>query len=673
VPFTRNISLGMAVMIGIGAMMGPWIFALPGPLAERVGPLGILSYLALALMVVPTALNYAELGAAIPLAGGGYSFVSRTLPKTVAFLTGWFFWIGNVLAASMYVLIFALTVRESIWSGAPVVVISIAVTAFFLYGNLRGASQSLVLIAWMNAVEIAILGAFAIGAMWFVDVQANLVPVAPLGVAPFAGSMALIYVSFVGFDLITVASEEIIAPSRTIPRAIFITLAVGAVIYVVVVGMMMGSVHWSELATSDVPFIYAADKLFGGWGRWAGITATIMASLSAFSVTLGASARILYALSRDGHLPKILTKLHPSYRTPHVALVVCAVVVVAFSSSGLVALVASVAAFGYLLGQGVVNLSVIALDETMPNLRRPFRVWWFPRMPLVGAVSCWVFIPALEWEAFTMGAGLTGIGAIVYLTKRDNRVEAARAPAAIYALVTRLLRRRKQPMRVLIVSGGQLGQSIADRLLAKDAQRMVFRSHEHQITFIEQDEDLCKRLEDRYSVPIFQGDGTKREVLLQVGVDNVDVVVAASNDDGRNIIIAMQAKRLEMRKVIAIMQDPEYVELLTDHGIVAISAPWTTAGLVENHLDRPGVVELFEIETGTAHLLGVIVPEGSKAANMAIRDLTLPPEIVVAAVIRHHDFVVPRGDTRILVGDHVVFVGPVEAVKDARDRFLALK
>jgi len=96
--FKRNIGLFMAVMIGIGAMMGPGIFALPGELAKLVGPLGILSYLALGLIVIPTALNYSELGASIPLAGGGYTFVSRLAPKPVAFLTGWFFWIGNVLA-----------------------------------------------------------------------------------------------------------------------------------------------------------------------------------------------------------------------------------------------------------------------------------------------------------------------------------------------------------------------------------------------------------------------------------------------------------------------------------------------------------------------------------------------------------------------------------------------
>jgi Trk K+ transport system NAD-binding subunit len=162
-------------------------------------------------------------------------------------------------------------------------------------------------------------------------------------------------------------------------------------------------------------------------------------------------------------------------------------------------------------------------------------------------------------------------------------------------------------------------------------------------------------------------------VLTQVGVDNVDVAVAASNNDGRNVIIAMQAKRLGIRKVIAIVEDPEYLDLLSDQGIVAISAPWTTAGLVESHLDRPGVAELFEIETGTAHLLGVIVPDGAQVADVAIRDLDLPRKSVVAAVIRNNEFVVPRGDTVISVGDHVVFVGPAGAVKAARDAFLALR
>jgi amino acid transporter len=672
VGFKRNIGLFMAVMIGIGAMMGPGIFALPGELAKLVGPLGILSYLALGLIVIPTALNYSELGASIPLAGGGYSFVSRLAPKPVAFLTGWFFWIGNVLACSMYALIFALTVREYFWAGASIPMVAGSVTVLFLLLNLRGARQSLAVIAAMNVVELAILGAFVVLGAFEVQPE-NLDPIAPMGWAPFLPSMALIYVSFVGFDLITVAAEEIIAPGKTIPRAIMITLFVGLAIYVTVVFVMMGAVHYGELGASEVPFIFAADRLFGPWGRWAGIVATVMASLSAFTVTLGASARILYALGRDGHLPRFLTQLNKRYQTPHWALLICAAVVVAFGSSGIVALVASVSAFGYLTGQGIVNATVIALRKKMPNLRRPFDVWWFPLLPLLGAATCWIFVPALEPRSFFLGGALTLVGAAIFLARPSNRAMARKAPEAARRLLLWLRQKRKVRMRVLIIGGGRLGRNIADRLLAKDEHRMVFRSHEHQITFVEKDEAACKVLEARYSVPIYQGDGTKKEILEQVGLDNIDVAIAASDNDDQNFIAAMQAKRLGMRQVIAIVTEHEYSELLQDSGIVAISAPWATAALVENYLDRPGVAELFEISDGIANLVGVYVPEDAKVAGKAIKDIEVPKQCVVAAVIRGKKFVVPRGDTTIAVGDHVVFVGPASAIKDAQDLFLVTK
>lgn len=225
-------------------------------------------------------------------------------------------------------------------------------------------------------------------------------------------------------------------------------------------------------------------------------------------------------------------------------------------------------------------------------------------------------------------------------------------------------------MRVLIIGGGRLGRNIADRLLAKDEHRMVFRSHEHQITFIDRDEAACKKLEERYGVPIFHGDGTKKEILEQVGLDNIDVAIAATNSDEQNFIAAMQAKRLDMRQVIAIVAEHEYSDLLEDAGIVVISSPWATAALVENYLDRPGVAELFEISDGIANLVGVYVPEEARVAGKAIRDIAVPKECVVAAVIRGKKFVVPRGDTTIEVGDHVIFVGPASAIKNAQDLFL---
>ena len=219
VEFKREIGLFMAVMIGIGAMMGPGIFALPGELAKMVGPLGVVVYLAMGVVVIFTALNYAELGAALPIAGGGYSFVSRTLPRPIAFLTGWFFWIGNVAACAMYVVIFALTIRAYFWPEANVALIALVATGVFAAVNLRGMSEALMIIAVMNLIELAVLIGIAIIGAFQIEAP-NLEPFAPLGFGGFASGMALVYISYVGFDLITVAAEEIIAPGKTIPRAI---------------------------------------------------------------------------------------------------------------------------------------------------------------------------------------------------------------------------------------------------------------------------------------------------------------------------------------------------------------------------------------------------------------------------------------------------------------------
>jgi len=92
--------------------------------------------------------------------------------------------------------------------------------------------------------------------------------------------------------------------------------------------------------------------------------------------------------------------------------------------------------------------------------------------------------------------------------------------------------------------------------------------------------------------------------------------------------------------------------------------------MVENYLDRPGVAELFEISSGVASLVGMIVPEKAKVAGKLIRDIDIPKNCVVAAVVRGKEFVVPRGETKIKVGDHVVFVGPATDIKEAQDFFM---
>ncbi len=671
--FRRNMGLFMAVMIGIGATMGPGIFALPGELAHMIGPLGVLVYLAMGFLTLFTALNYSELSAAIPLAGGGYSFTSRTLNRPVAFFTGWFFWIGNTLACSMYALIFALTIRAYFLPEASIAVLTLLTTVVFTIVNFMGMKEAIIIITVMNLVELAVL--VGVAALGFFDIEPlNLEPLAPMGWGPFVPAMALIYISYVGFELISNAAEEIIQPGKNIPRAILITLGVSTAIYVFVVGVMMGTVNYTELAHSDIPFIFTAERLFGPWGRWAGVIATIMASLSAFSVTLGASARILYALGRDKHFPYFFSNLHTKFQTPHIALIICALIVIIFSSSGIVKFVASLSDFGYLMGLGIINYAVIPLHKKMPNLRRPFQTKYFPWIPILGVITTWMFVPALESRSFILGGVLTLIGSGIYLFNSDNRAEVSKL-VNFYVKSMRLFihKLRRTHMRVLIISGEKQGQNIADRLLTKDEYQMMFRAAEHQVTFIEEDENLCKELEQRYHVPIYQGDGTKKELMGQVGLDNIDVVIAAFEDDGRNVIAALQARQLKLEKVIAIVQNHEYTQLLEKNDVVVVNAPWATAAMVENILDNPVLAQLFEFGIGAASLLEVSVPENAKVNGDLIKDIDIPKGCLIAAIIRDNQFVVPRGATHIEVDDRVIFIGPASAIKRAFDIFMQKK
>ena len=235
-------------------------------------------------------------------------------------------------------------------------------------------------------------------------------------------------------------------------------------------------------------------------------------------------------------------------------------------------------------------------------------------------------------------------------------------------------------MHILIIDGGPWGRSIAERLLAQDAAfRKGFSSPKHHVTFVENDEAHCGELADRYDASVVWGDGTKQSVFRQIDVEEIDVVIAASDDDARNAIAALQAKRLGVERVIAVVQDPDYVSLPREEGIMSVSVPSSTAVMVErhldqshfsqSHLDRPGVADSFEIGSGVASFTDVTVPEGMRVVGRCLRDVDMPDECVAAAVIREKQFVVPHGRTQIAAGDRIVFVGSPESVEKSRDIF----
>jgi Trk K+ transport system NAD-binding subunit len=156
-------------------------------------------------------------------------------------------------------------------------------------------------------------------------------------------------------------------------------------------------------------------------------------------------------------------------------------------------------------------------------------------------------------------------------------------------------------------------------------------------------------------------------------MDNIDVVIAAFEDEGRNVIAALQARQLEIQKVVAIVQNHEYTQLLEQNSVVVVNAPWATAAMVENIIDNPVLAQLFEFGIGAASLLEVSVAENAKVIRELIKDIDIPKGCLIAAIMRNNQFVVPRGTTRIEVDDRVIFIGPASAIKKAYDIFMIKK
>ncbi|MHA1813151.1 MAG: APC family permease, partial [Candidatus Thorarchaeota archaeon] len=210
--FARRLGLIGATNIGLGAMLGGGIYVISGAAAGMIGPALIVAYLVTGLLTVFTAINYAELACSIPKQGGGYTFAHDTFGGFPAFLTGWFLFIGNLVACGLYSLAVAHTLAVFIPNATDttvgqIAVVIIAITFVTNAISIRGVSGVLGI---LNILQSVVLFSFVALGLFFVN-PSNLDPfVKPgAGLVEFMGTVSFIYISFVGFELITTATEEI--------------------------------------------------------------------------------------------------------------------------------------------------------------------------------------------------------------------------------------------------------------------------------------------------------------------------------------------------------------------------------------------------------------------------------------------------------------------------------
>ncbi|UCH79073.1 MAG: amino acid permease, partial [Candidatus Coatesbacteria bacterium] len=376
------------------------------------------SYLLVGVMTLFTALSYCELAAAIPIAGGGYTFVHEAIGGFTAFITGWSMVFGLVVSAALYAIGFAEHFNPLVELAIPYelskAVAAAAIIALLALLNVKGTKEAGHTQNLFTIGKVAILAVFVILCFRFVEWERFEV-FAPFGAVGVLAATSLIYISFFGFEQISDAAEEVKNPEKNVPRAILLALTIPTIIYVLVVLVSVGIVDFEVLGTAPAPLAIIASKVLGGYGLFFVLVAGVMSTISALNAAVLTTSRVTYAIARDGFMPGFLSRVNARFRTPHWAIVATAGLAGVIAVMGEVRFVAHLTNFCLLFALIVVNFSVIMLRRRRPELKRPFRLPFGYLIPALGIASNFMMMLFMEWTTYLLGAAFLAFGGLVYI------------------------------------------------------------------------------------------------------------------------------------------------------------------------------------------------------------------------------------------------------------------
>jgi len=491
VKLRRDLGLLEIVMIGFGPTIGTTIFILVGPGFAITGPSLVLAFILNFVVTMFTAMAYMELGSAFPETGGGYLWIRRSMRDPWGFLGGWLSWFGHMVVASFYIFGFGLgavimikvltgNVTVSLDLGAFVLgedalikIFAIGAAGIFIWLNYRGTkltgrSETAVTLLLMAIVlSFVVFGLYRLFVGGTFTVQ-NFTPFfrGTSGWDQFVtlfAAMGFTFIVFEGYEIIAQTGEEVRNPEQNIPRAHFIVIGGSTVIFLLVAFVAIGLS--GDCGSGPGPGCLLLQPAPGGAvgnnNAIGEIAATIMPlglPVIAFGVALGAlaalnslifsSSRVAFAMGRDGTLPRLLSRLHPKKRTPHIAIALSGLIIIMITLSLDINRVAASADIMFLLLFLLVNWAAIILRKTMPDVKRYYITPLFPLIPIFGIVTKFMIALSLwtiESPAWFIALGWIAVGFVVhYLYKKKEVV------AGVTRVVSAVLPVARPKYRILL-------------------------------------------------------------------------------------------------------------------------------------------------------------------------------------------------------------------------------
>jgi basic amino acid/polyamine antiporter, APA family len=407
----RTLGLADVVMIGIAGMIGGAIFVLVGPAIGLAGSAVIIAFIINGIITLFTAMAYAELGSAMPEAGGGYLWIREGLPRPNAFISGWMAWFAHIVAGSLYAVgygsfQFSLLQMLGIVEDQPLFgfipldkLIAVLSIAAFAYVNVKGASETGKLGIIVTVIQLGTI--FALIGAGFLTINNNpdwtssfASNFAPIGIAGIVAAMGLTFIAFEGYEIIVQTGEEVKNPKKNIPRAIFISLTLVVLLYCLVAFVSISAISpndtkgipvWNFIGQNGDLGISKAAEIFLPYGSFVILAGGIVSSLAALNATTYSSARVAFAMGRHYNLPYQLSNIHHKFKTPYLATIISCIIMVVMACVLPLDQIALAAGVIFLLLFTQVNIAVITIRRIHGDrLQYGFKTPFFPIIPIIG-------------------------------------------------------------------------------------------------------------------------------------------------------------------------------------------------------------------------------------------------------------------------------------------------
>jgi APA family basic amino acid/polyamine antiporter len=409
----------------VGAIIGADIYVASAFGAGYLGPSSLLVWIVSGVIAIVIALCFAQCVALLPKVGGPYAYAKEAWGPFAGFLVGWSLWLAEWISLAVFPVAFTQYLMFFLpdlgWMQQVIVkVLFVALLATTNIIGVRAAGRTNDVLTVVKLVPLVFFSGIGLLYILFHSAVAasNFSPFFPYGLDHFGTAVVLIFWAYAGFEISTIPADEIRDPGTTIPKAIVLGISIVTIFYLVTNAVLFGVRSWNQLASDTAPLTSATTAMLGTNTTLSLVGVAIVGVGALISVTgsdesgMIGTSRLGYALAADGLFPRIFAKVHPRFKTPHLAIGVQAITALIASIVGNLSMLIASSVFFMAIAYLASSASIFSLRR---SLKPRFQLRGSSLVPILGIAFSLYLISQCTITQIIVGLILLFVGVPLYV------------------------------------------------------------------------------------------------------------------------------------------------------------------------------------------------------------------------------------------------------------------